>query len=220
MGYNLESLVEVNPSYHHEHRVLMSDVEKANRIAQVIELTRRDDTPQAGDIVRYTTKHGDYYPKAHIEGLNEDGKLVVCEQPYIPFVTVENGVVRTDTSGGSWSALPAKLERVGTAQKAFKAWGHCGPCGNGAFTVLAQVNVWRYTDGNPEFSTENHDMFYATRLERPDRYGYIYRVSQDYSTPYKAFRTEAEYLRWLETIQGVERQAAWPNSRIVWASKS
>ena len=218
MGYTLESLIAVNASYHHEHRVSESDVQKATRIAQVIESTRTDAAPQAGDIVQYTTKHGDYYHRAHIEGMC-DGKLSICEQPSTPFVVVEEGIVRTNTSGGAWAAIPANLKYIGVTTKKFVAWGHCGPCGNGAFGVIAHVNVWRYTDGNPEFSTEHHDQFWVTRLEQPDGYGYIYHVSQGYSTPYKAFRTDAEYLRWLETIQGVERPSAWPNSKIVWASK-
>lgn len=216
---SIEDLIGVNASYHHEHRVSESDVQQANRIAQVIESTRTDVGPQVGDIVQYTTRHGDYYPRAHIENVN-DGRLSICEQPSEPFITVDEGAVRTSTSGGAWASIPATLERVGTAQKSFVAWGHCGPCGNGAFRVFAQVNVWRYTDGNPEFSTETHDMFYATRLDKPDDYGYVYHVRRGYSTPYQAFRTDAEYLRWLESTHGIERPAAWLNSTIVWTPRA
>lgn len=220
MQYDLDGLISANLSYHHEHRVTESDVQKANALVQAIEASRNSTAPQPGDIIQYTTKHGDFYARAHIEGLTDDGKLSICEQPYIPFVLVDNGRVRTNTSGGAWAAVPAQLEFVGPSRKSFKAWGHCGPCGNGTFQVLAQVNVWRYTDGNPEFTTEHHDMYYATHLDHPDGYGYIYHVSKGYSTPYTAFRTDAEYQEWLNQVGGIERPAAWPSSRLVWAKKA
>lgn len=218
MEYTRESLIGVNASYHQQHRVSESDVQKASRIAQVIESTRTDAGPQVGDIVQYTTKHGDYHSTAHIEHMT-DGKWIICEQPSTPFVSVIRGAVNTNTSGGAWASIPTNPEYVGVAQKAFVSWGHCGPCANGAFTVVAQVNVWRYTDGNPEFSTEHHDMFYVTRLDRPDGYGYIYHVSRGWSMPYKAFRTDGEYQDWLNRYDGVERPAAWTNSKIVWTRK-
>jgi hypothetical protein len=219
MIVTMETLIGVNASYHQEHRVTESDVQKANEVARVIEKTRNNVVPQPGDIVQYTTKHGDYYARAHIEGGNGDGKLSICEQPSTPFVNVDGGIVRTNTSGGAWASIPATLEHVGVANKAFVHWGHCGRCGNGAFTVIAQVNVWRYTDGNSEFSTEHYNMFYTTHLEKLDGYGYLYHVSCGYSTPYTAFRTEREYRQWIDTYGGVERPAAWSNSRIVWTKK-
>lgn len=219
MGYTLEGLIDVNPSYHHEHRVTESDVQKANRIARVIESTRTDYAPRVGDIVQYTNKYGNYYAQAHIENMNEEGRWVICEQPMIPFVMVDNGAVCTSTSGGAWSSVPGKLEYVGTTQKLFKDWGHCGRCGGGAFRVIARVNVWRYTDGNPEFSTEKHNMFYVYHSEKPIGCGYHWTVTREVSTPYKAFRTEAEYQAWLDEYQGVERPAAWDYSKIVWTRK-
>jgi hypothetical protein len=218
MTITMETLIGVNARYHHQHRVTESDVQKANEIVRVIEQTRNNAIPQPGDIVQYTTKHGNYYAKAHIEGTT-DGRLSICENPSTPFVTVYDGIVRTNTSGGAWASIPANLEHVGVANKAFVHWGHCGPCGNGAFTVIATVNVWRYTDGNPEFSTEHHDMFYATHLDKPDTYGYTHIVTSGYSTPHTAFRTEGEYHDWLTACEGAERPAAWANSRIVWVKK-
>jgi hypothetical protein len=219
MEYTLETLIEVNTGYHHQHRVTASDVEKANRVKQAIEASRSDTTPKAGDIVQLTTKHGDYYAKVHIEGTNEDGKLSVCERPYVPFVIVDGQTVNTSTSGGAWCAIPAKLERVGVAQKAFHDWGHVGACANGAITIMAQVNVWRYTDGNPEFTTETHDRFYAYFHDEPVGCGYLVTVLLD-GCAHTAFHTQAEYLRWVEESKGVECDGYWPNSKIVWTRRA
>lgn len=86
-------------SYHYEHVLTNSDVEKVNNTLSLIESSRTDSIPKQGDIIEYTNKYGEYYKNGHIENQQNDS-IYICEKPYVPFVETSNTRVSTSTSGG------------------------------------------------------------------------------------------------------------------------
>lgn len=226
--YNIESLKAINPSYDYEHRVLESDVIKANKWVEIIEGNRNNNFPCVGDIVEFTNKHGDYYRNAHVERIDgeTEKELNICEQPYVPFVGMINNRFYTNTSGGAWTNIPKQLKLIGKRPKLFKDWGHCGTCGNGAINFEAMVNVWEYIEPNrfyPEYSTKNHDKFYVTVLEKEEdreRHNYYkYLITTSGCTSHTAFKTDKQYKAWLKTFNGVEFGGYWENQKVVWSDK-
>lgn len=142
MKYTLDTLKKINERFIESHRMKESDVEMANAYVELIERTRSTAEPQSGDLIQYTDEHGNYYSAAHIEKVNGDGTVNVCEKPYIPFINanVNNDGIRCCTSGGSWCDLPVnKLVYVGKGEKHFQDWGNCGGCADGAivFTPMS-----------------------------------------------------------------------------------
>lgn len=81
MKYTLDTLKKINERFIESHRMKESDVEMANAYVELIERTRSTAEPQSGDLIQYTDEHGDYYRTAHIEKVNGDGTVNVCENP-------------------------------------------------------------------------------------------------------------------------------------------
>lgn len=210
--YTKETLAPLNQRFISEHyRLADYDVDLANKLVELIEQTRDPDRPMPGDIVEFTTVHGDFYPNAHVENAYDHG-LYICEQPYVPFVDIVGETVCFSTSGGAWSNIPRDLKRIGTRPKLFKDWGHCGPCGDGAIEFCAEVNVWAYTESDPYFPYTTRDwcrcyMSYAEKSR--DSFGYHYYMDCH------AFHTEKEYLAWLATYHGIEFEGYWPNQTVI-----
>lgn len=147
--YDINSLIDLNHDYNNKYKVNQSDVDKANRYVDLIEKTRSEVTPQAGDILIYTDKFGSFFPHAHIE-YNCEGVCNICERPYIPFVRPKDIGISCSTSGGAWNDLPAgELKYIGKKEKTFCDWGHCGVCANGAIHFNVEVSVWEYTHPAP-----------------------------------------------------------------------
>lgn len=215
--YTVESLKEINEVYDRQHGVTEIDVDRVNQAIEIIENSRKK-TPQVGDVVEYTNQYGDYYAHAHIETVEKE--LYICERAYEPFVffNPEDKTFCTSTSGGTWAHIPKKLKLVGVKEKAFVGWGHNGACGNGAVRFYAQVNVWEYTEGVHRFTTQTHDRFHVSILEKPDEYGYRYIITRS-GESCSAFRTKKEYDAWLKTYRGVEVDGNWVNTKMVWTFK-
>lgn len=217
--YTIEKLKQLNPSYDSEHRVTQSDAEKANRYIEAIQNSRSDTQIQVGDIVEVTTKHGDYYQNAHIESYNsETDNWSVCEQPYVPFVYLnDKGMIRCSTSGGAWCGVPNKLVLIGKRAKQFKDFGHCGACGNGAFCFEAEVNVWEYKESESlygDYTTKEwrkEYISYCTDEYGNTKNGSHYRYFRDGIT----FGGKEDYEAWLKTYKGVEFKGHWINHTVV-----
>ena len=108
MGYDIETLRNINQRYcGHPHILTNSDVEMVNNWISKIQQERMGEpkvTP--GDLVQLTTRYGDYYGRALVNSVEEDGQVYVCEQPYTPFVYVDSyGKVGMNASGGAWSYI-------------------------------------------------------------------------------------------------------------------
>lgn len=216
--YTVESLKAINESYDYQHQVTEEDVEAVNMLVEFIEKGRNTYFPKVGDIIEYTNKYGDYYKQAHLETVEKE-KLYICERPLSPFTGINAFYsIYTSTSGGAWHHIPKDVKHIGKREKAFVVWGHKGACANGAVTFFAEVNVWEYTEGNPEYTTKTHDKFHVSIREDVPSHEYKYVISKR-TTSHTAFHTDEEYQAWLKTYHGVEKEAAWANSKTVWTYK-
>lgn len=219
--YTLENLKALNGRYDYNHGLKESDVVNVNNWVELIEKSRCSTTPLVGDIVEFTNKYGNYYQNAHIDNI-EGEELYICETPYVPFImrSLEGVGYCTSTSGGAWTYIPKKLKLIGTRKKLFKDWGSYGVCAEGAVTFYAEVNVWEYIDGNPEFTTKEFDKHYVSiTKDRVHSTEYKYIIRKE-SLGQVAFRTDEEYKAWLKTFHGVEQTGyGGINQRIVWTYK-
>ncbi|PDZ95434.1 hypothetical protein CON36_28190 [Bacillus cereus] len=162
--YTFGSLKEIygNATYDYNHGINQFDVDKANALVKVIENSRNDKSPQVGDIVEFTDKHGEYYANAHIERLQEDG-LYICERIFSCFVSTNERTesIHTSAGGGEWTVIPINLTYLGKKEKRFVTIGHNE---NGAFAILAEVNVWEYKENDLTNTTKAHDKFHVSIL--------------------------------------------------------
>lgn len=218
--YNIESLIESNPYYNTEHRVTQADVNKANTYVALIESTRSNVIPKAGDILRYTNKHGDYYSHAHIE-YKCNGKCNICQKPYVPFIYSQNDEIICTTSGGAWEHLEtAHLKYIGKEQKYFCDWGHSGACGNGSIHFSAEVSVWEYVHPLPlykNYTTQKWRKIYISRNSGDNHKNlgeYLYNSMDGIS-----FRTESEYQKFLREYKGEVFEGHWENQLVIWCYK-
>jgi hypothetical protein len=180
--YTIETLKAINGSYDYEHRIIQSDVDKANMYVDIIQKSRTAHQIQVGDIVELTTKHGSYYKNAHIEKYDvEDDEWSVCEQPTTPFISDYKNNIRCSTSGGAWCSVPNNLKIIGKRLKVFKDWGQCGACANGAVSFETEVNVWEYKQDEPlygEYTTKDwrrHYISYSVDEYGNPKDGSLYR---------------------------------------------
>jgi len=143
--YTLDTLKRINESYHAEHYINDSDVTYANVYKSLVEISRSNHAPKAGDILMVNGK------RQHIDAVENEylkqGKITVCESAYVPFIRAKVSDSRTTislcTSGGAWYTTDATLlEKTGEAKKTFCFFGHGGARGNGAVDFSAKVNVW------------------------------------------------------------------------------
>lgn len=164
--YTLESLKEINNRFCRSHEMTEYDVEKANEYVELIENSRSKLESKIGDMIQYTNEYGEYFEKAHIDEIYEDGELYICERPYVPFVGVNenNNGISCSTSGGAWEYLSKeKLTYVGKSKKRFCVWGNCGACADGAVEFEADVNVWSYTSSENKFISKITGNLYTTK---------------------------------------------------------
>lgn len=212
--YNKESLIKLNPLYHYEHQVMDSDVEMVNTWVEFIESTRSDQTPQIGDRLLFTSKHGNFSPKALIEKCDED-HLHIITSAFIPFVykIQKENLLGLSTGGGGFESVPLNLKYVGKVQGDFKDWGHCGSCGYGTIHFRAEVSQWEYAEPNPlynGFSTKDW------------RKLYISKPGTNFSTDYLylgdgiAFRNENKFQEFLAKFKATTFQGHWTNQMVVW----
>ena len=215
--YNIANLIPLNGSYHLKHGVRQYDVDKANQYVSLIEGSRSSKHPRNGDIIRLTTRHGDYYHEAHLEGLDDCG-FEVCEQPYVPFIypSGDKNGIRCNTSGGGWLHIPPKaLKYVGKEEKEFCDWGWNGACGGGAVHFKAEVSVWEYIQPNALYGKFSTKEWRRIRLDKHSeenwkKDGYLYSGSG------LAFRNQEELDEFMKLYKGTMFQGVWDNSFVVW----
>lgn len=224
MRYTMDTLKEINGRFNGSHYMTEADVEMANRYVELIENTRSTTEPKIGDIVQYTNEHGDYYGSAHIEKVNENGTVYICEQPYVPFIGKNKNVgIWCSTSGGAWCNLPInELVYIGKREKTFCDWGNCGGCADGAVEFNAEVSVWEYVDENNRFVSENGYKF--TTKDFNKRYVTFNPNKKDtdyiYFADGKAWKNKRDYQVWLRTFRAEVFKGYWENQFVVWTWKN
>lgn len=214
MRYTREMLIEENRGYDSEHGVTVGDVDKVNRFLDVIEASRND-KPQAGDMIQYTNRYGEYFPKAHIEYTETEERYGgnVCEHAgtYIYLNDKGNGIV-CSSSGGAWTNIPlSELKYIGKTTRHFWFFGHCGAMANGGVYFTAEVNLWEYKDPKwqGKYSTKDYDRFFMNYREEPKDDGYQWMVTHDGMSS-RAFTTREDKDAWLKTYRGVvEDNVVW-----------
>lgn len=211
--YTVETLKALNVSYDHDHRLTQEDTDMVNAYVELIEGTRSETTPQVGDRLIYTDRHGSHYGNALIEKAQETGCVYICEEPYIPFLWEEDGNIRLNVSGGAFHSVnPQEMKFVRWTEGAFKDWGHCGACANGAVAFTARVPLWSYSEPEPlygKFTTETYRRFYLHRKTDGDT-GNLYQGDGI------AFRDETEFRQFLKDYEGTVFKGNWENQIVVW----
>ena len=160
--YTIESLAEINGRFTNAHwRIEQSDVGMVNEFVELVEKSRSAITPMPGDIVEYTNEYGEYFSSAHIETVT-DGVIQICESASTYLSKTENGIA-CSSSGGTWNHIEIdKFEYIGTAERRFWHFGHCGACADGGIDFYATVNVWKCNLNKEPFSTRTHDKYYLS----------------------------------------------------------
>jgi len=217
--YDIETLARLNVRFLSRHiRLHQSDVDMANAWVRRIESTRDATHPVELDSLRYYNEYGDYYERAMIFKVEEDGTAEVCEQPWTPFVYEHDRKVRGSASGGAWTHIPVEdMRYVGREKRKFTGWGHCGGCADGAVDFEAVVNVWEYHAPFKrfgEYSTKDRNRMFVHYREEPSDFGYHW-IGDGY-----AWKTEEDYVSWLMTYKGVEFAGNWENQTVVFTYKT
>ena len=108
--YTVETLKPLNILYDHEHWLTQQDVDMANSYVELIERTRSEKIPQIGDRLIYVDRYGEYYGNALIENKDEEnGRISICERPYVPFVWVMGHYQRTPNESSNFSHFSKRL---------------------------------------------------------------------------------------------------------------
>ena len=193
------------------------DVEIATFYKELIQQSRSPEFPQPGDALEFTDKFGNFYPKAHLEKINEDGTLYICENPMAPFV--EGHRMCFSTSGGAWRSLPPSWELIGSYEKIFFTWDSSGPRAGGGLYFPVMVKKWKYKEPSLflGYSAENYFKYEASFLRKPTDMGYIILVRKN-AVSHKGFKTNTEYLQWLLEIDGIQFDYT-PESKVIFAPK-
>ena len=231
MDFTFENFKKMNTSYDAEHGITEGDYKKAVQMKALIEAAITDGAMRSRcDVVEYTDSLGFYYPNARIDELsywNDAEKITVCEHSALPWASLweDNTVDFGSMSGGAFVGVDKKaFEYVGTTEVYFKAWGHCGATGNGAFVFPVIVNKWRANLRNGEmakYSTKEYQRLAVT--DNRDELGYPRNGSRyQFLGEGIAWKDEAELNRYLKQYKAVLDTEAYTWSdkvKIYWTYK-
>lgn len=219
--YTLETLSEINTRFLNAHYELTkSDVEKVNTCIELLEKSRTIEKPMQGDIVRYTDENGEYYAHAFIESI-QDGQAYIAEHSSVYAYAneeFENGFSCQVSAGGAFHNIPVdQMVYIGTEEKRFWHFGHCGACADGGIDFYATVNVWECDLNTERYSTKTHDKHYISYDPHPEKRHSDYKFTSNH---YKAWKNEADFQAWLRTFRAVVKNGNWKNQLIVWGYKN
>lgn len=217
---NIEELKKINQRYLNTHYEINEiDEKNINNLIGIIEKTRDNKTPKTGDIVKFTTEHGEYFGNALISNIWENGEIEICECPYTPFFAAYNPAknsIKLSVSGGSFHDFNKSIFKyIGTGKRKFCDWGSCGACEDGAIDFYANVNVWELKQENKfdPYTTEKYNKMYINKLEKPTDLGYIILGNGI------AFKNEKDYNAFLKTYRAKEFQGYCKNQTVIFYYK-
>lgn len=221
--YTLETLSEINQRFLSAHyELLQIDVDKANECIELIEKSRTTEKPMHGDIVRYTTENGEYYAHAFIESI-QDGQAYIAEHSSVYAYAneeFENGFSCQVSAGGAFHNIPVdQMVYIGTEEKRFWHFGHCGGCADGGIDFYATVNVWECNLNKERYSTKTHDKYYVIYDSHPEKWDSDYKFTSSIDKPH-TWKNEYDFQAWLRTFRGVVEPGNWKNQLIVWTYKN
>lgn len=215
--YTIESLKKENELFDSYYGLDESDVEKVNRIIEMIERSRSVNIIQKYDVVEYTNEYGEYFPKATAT-MKRGENIELCENAGV-HLSICDSKLCGSASGGSFSHhKESEFAYKGTTTKTFWIWGSAGACANGGIYFTATVNLWE-CDGNKEmFSTKTHDKYYLSYRKAKNNGDYQYFASKVGMSSY-AWRTEEEAQAWLRTKRAVVTGENTWGGAVIWTYK-
>lgn len=211
---NIQELNEINMRYLQEHyEITERDKSNINKIIKIIENTRDNTQPKTGDIVVFTSQHGEYYKNAIISNSFDGDDFEICKCPYTPFFSSYEDLtknIKISVSGGAFHTFNKNMFKYkGKKQRLFCDWGICGPCADGAIDFYATVNIWEVKEKNifGDYTTEKYQKMTIRKLEEPSDFGYIiigdgvaFKNEQDYKAFLKTYRAKEFQINYNTTV--------------------
>lgn len=206
--YTLETLSIASPGFCGAHSLNQDDVDIVNKAVKLIQESRKN-TPQPGDVVRYTDKYGSFYPTARIDQIRDDMANLLCVVGNQWVFYREGGSKSLSFQVGCGGPFVndfavEQFEFLGKRKVPFVIHGHLGSCAHGALDFEAEVNEWRYVEPGAmhgEYTTENWDRRYFYRREdNPQSPPNVFENYQ-YISDGLGFRTDADFKAWVNTYR-------------------
>nr|DAG48899.1 MAG TPA: protein of unknown function DUF4121 [Caudoviricetes sp.] len=214
--YTLETLKKENELFDSYYGIDESDVEKVNRIIEMIERSRSVNVIQKYDVVEYTNEYGEYFPKATAT-MEREENIELCENAGVHLSICDNELCGSASGGAFSHHKESEFTYKGTSNNTFWTWGNAGACANGGIYFTATVNLWECNDNKEMFSTKTHDKYYLSYRKAENNRDYQYFASKAGVSSY-AWRTEKEIQAWLRTKRAVVTGNTWGGA-VIWTYK-
>lgn len=215
--YTLETLKKENELFDSYYGLDESDVEKVNRIIEMIERSRSVNVIQKYDVVEYTNEYGEYFPKATAT-MKREGNIELCENAGVHLNICDNELCGSASGGVFSHHKESEFAYKGTSSNTFWTWGNAGACANGGIYFTATVNLWECNDNKEMFSTKTHDKYYLSYRKAENNDDYQYFASKVGMSSY-AWRTEEDMQAWLRTKRAVVTGENTWGGAVIWTYK-
>lgn len=215
--YTLETLKKENELFDSYYGLDESDVEKVNRIIEMIERSRSVNVIQKYDVVEYTNEYGEYFPKATAT-MKREGNIELCENAGVHLNICDNELCGSASGGAFSHHKESEFAYKGTSSNTFWTWGNAGTCANGGIYFTATVNVWECDDNKEMFSTKTHDKYYLSYRKAKNNGDYQYFASKAGMSSY-AWRAEEDMQAWLRTKRAVATGENTWGGAVIWTYK-
>lgn len=156
--YTLETLKKENELFDSYYGLDESDVEKVNRIIEMIERSRSVNVIQKYDVVEYTNEYGEYFPKATAT-MKREGNIELCENAGVHLNICDNELCGSASGGAFSHHKESEFAYKGTSSNTFWTWGNAGACANGGIYFTATVNMYLLPDVLCIYLTSVSDIF-------------------------------------------------------------
>lgn len=215
--YTLETLKKENELFDSYYGLDESDVEKVNRIIEMIERSRSIDVIQKYDVVEYTNEYGEYFPKATAT-MKRGGNIELCENAGVHLSICDSKLCGSVSGGAFNHHKENEFAYKGMSSNTFWTWGNAGACANGGIYFTATVNLWECNDNKEMFSTKTHDKYYLSYRKAENNRDYQYFASKAGMNIY-AWRTEEDMQAWLRTKRAVVTEKNTWGGAVIWTYK-
>lgn len=195
---NRKDIIKINSSFLFEHTLNESDFKMIENYIEAIKHNHiKCKNPQVGDIVEGAYYDGMRpYSDGIINKINDDGSLNICYEPYIPFISINNGFIEISVSGGPFENHSSKelILVKEDDERIFSDWGSCGACENGRVNFIAPVRRWK-------IPFEWKSRTYAQIFNKPVKNDYLITIKQfgDFFN-IASFKTKEQFNRYCATL--------------------
>lgn len=215
--YTLETLKKENELFDSYYGLNKSDVEKVNRIIEMIERSRSIDVIQKYDVVEYTNEYGEYFPKATAT-MKRGENIELCENAGVHLSICDSKLCGSASGGAFNHHKENEFSYKGMSSNTFWTWGNAGACANGGIYFTATVNLWECDDNKEMFSTKTHDKYYLSYKKSESNGDYQYFASKAGMSSY-AWRTKEDMQAWLRTKRAVVTGKNTWGGAVIWTYK-